>query len=238
MVHASARRLDGAPGAGDNAGVCAQPSADAQSISDLKARAEAGRAGRPFLVYLDGDERQRLFVLEPDCAAVEVGRGTASDVRVEWDAQVSRAHARFVRAGDAWEVVDDGMSRNGTFVNAERLSGRRRLHDGDRVRVGSTTITFRVPAPGAAEVAGVALSTTQHRVLAALCRPYKGPGRQPDPATDDEISADLFMPVGAVRTHLSVLCAKLGVPESPSGAWRAALAERAFSAGLISERDL
>ena len=35
--------------------------------------------------------------------------------------------------------MDDGLSRNGTFVNGERLSGRRRLTDGDTLRFGGTT---------------------------------------------------------------------------------------------------
>ena len=33
-----------------------------------------------------------------------------------------------------WTVVDDGLSRNGTYVNGERIHGRRRLVDGDTPR--------------------------------------------------------------------------------------------------------
>ncbi len=222
----------------------ANPSADAQSISDLKARVAAERAGLPFLLYRDAEDRQQLFVLEPGSAAASVGRGEASDLRLDWDAQVSRLHARFERAQDAWGVVD-GPSRNGTFVNEERLSGRRRLDDGDAVRCGATTITFRSPGrepAGPADPAGasaaVSLSTTQRRVLAALCRPYKGRSGFASPASDDQIAEELFLSVGAVRTHLAVLCAKLGVEGLPPDQRRVQLVERAFSAGLISERDL
>ena len=42
-------------------------------------------------------------------------------------------------------MVDDGLSRNGTFVNGERVTRRRRLLDGDELRIGSTTIRFRAP---------------------------------------------------------------------------------------------
>jgi predicted component of type VI protein secretion system len=225
--------------------VSANPPADAQSISDLKARVEAERAGHPFLLYNDGENRQQLFLLEPARTGATVGRRAPAEVLLDWDDQVSRLHARFERVQGDWELVDDGPSRNGTFVNGERLSDRRRLNDGDTLRFGSTSITFRAPAPGQAGAedaaggpAAVSLSTSQRRVLVALCRPYEGSNRFASPATDQQIAEELFLSVGAVRTHLSVLYAKLGVEELPQNKTRVGLVERAFSAGLISERDL
>jgi len=41
-----------------------------------------------------------------------------------------------------------------------------------------------------------------------------------------------------VRTHLKILYAKLGVQDLPQGETRVRLVERAFSSGLVSERDL
>ncbi len=72
--------------------------------------------------------------------AASVGRRPSSDLLLDWDDQVSRLHARFERVEDEWEIVDDGLSSNGTFVNEERLNGRRRLKDGDTLRFGSTTV--------------------------------------------------------------------------------------------------
>jgi pSer/pThr/pTyr-binding forkhead associated (FHA) protein len=217
---------------------------DAQFVSDVKARLEAERAGRPFLLYQDGDDRQQLFVFEPGSAGVSVGRRPPSDLVLEWDDQVSRLHARFEPVPDGWEVVDDGLSRNGTFVNQERLNGRRRLHDGDSLRVGATTIAFRSPDPAqsaASDAAGTpspsGLSTTQRRVLVALCRPYKGRSGFANPATDQQIAEELFLSVGSVQTHLRVLQAKLGVDGSLGNETRVRLVERAISAGLISESD-
>lgn len=221
----------------------ANPPADAQAVSELLARVEAERAGRPFLLYRDGDEVQELFFFEPGSAPVTVGRRPPSDLLLDWDDQVSRVHARFELATDGWELVDDGISRNGTFVNGERLSGRCRLNDGDTLRFGTTTITFRSPAgeqsaAGAAEETAASLSSTQRRVLLALCRPYVGSSRFANPATDQQIAEELFLSVGVVKTHLRVLYAKLGVEESSQNETRVRLVERAFAAGLISERDL
>jgi pSer/pThr/pTyr-binding forkhead associated (FHA) protein len=229
--------------------VPAQTPADAQLVSDLQARVEAERAGRPFLIFRDRDDRQQLFVFAPGTTQAEVGRQPSSDLALDWDDQVSRVHARFERAHDGWLLVDDGLSRNGTFINEQRLNGRQRLNDGDTLRFGATTVTFRspeapaqTPAPGSdappAPPGDVVLSSTQRRVLVALCRPYKGRSRFPSPAADQQIADDLVLSVGAVRTHLRVLCAKLGVAALPGEATRVRLVERAFSAGLISERDL
>jgi pSer/pThr/pTyr-binding forkhead associated (FHA) protein len=207
--------------------------------------AEAQRAGRPFLLYTDGDDRQQVFSFEPGSAQLSVGRQPSSDLVLDWDGQVSRLHARFERVGDGWEVVDDGLSRNGTFVNGERLSGRRPLRDGDTVRFGGTTMTFRSPqgedqsgpAAGGGTPPAMDISTTQRRVLVALSRPYKE-SEFASPATDEQIAAELFLSANAVKTHLGVLYAKLDVEEMAPDQKRARLVERAFSAGLISERDL
>jgi class 3 adenylate cyclase len=103
--------------------------------------AEARHRGVPFFLYRDHAAAQRVFVLEHD-RPVTLGRGDAVDVCLEWDPSVSLVHAEAVRLGAHWLISDDGVSRNGTFVNGERLRGRRRLRHGDLVRVGSTELSF------------------------------------------------------------------------------------------------
>ena len=110
--------------------------------SDVEA-AEA--LGDPYLVYADGGGRQRVLSLPGNWERVTIGRGMAADIALTWDDDVSRVHAELVRLADDWAVVDDGLSRNGTFVNDERVERRRRLLDGDRLRVGATVISFRAP---------------------------------------------------------------------------------------------
>jgi pSer/pThr/pTyr-binding forkhead associated (FHA) protein len=224
--------------------VAANPSADADSSPDPSARDEAESSGRPFLLFKDGDGRQQLFVFASGSSSASVGRRPSSDLVLDWDDQVSRLHARFERAEDAWVLVDEGLSSNGTFVNHERLNGRRRLNDGDTLRFGRTTVTFRSPEPEPSSAAGaanaptaVALSTTQRRVLVALCRPCQTGSGHATPATDQQVAEELFLSVNEVTAHLRVLYAKLEIEGPSEAAMRAGLVNRAFSAGLLSERD-
>ncbi len=84
----------------------------------------------------------------------------------------------------------------------------------------------------------VDLSTTQRRVLVALCRPYKDGTAFASPATNQQIAEELFLSVDAVKTHLRVLFAKFGIEQLPQNQKRIRLVERAFYSGLIAERDL
>ena len=55
-------------------------------------------------------------------------------------------HAVLERAGGHWTLVDDGLSRNGSFVNGRRVHGRRRLDHGDEIAVGHTLLVFSLGA--------------------------------------------------------------------------------------------
>jgi pSer/pThr/pTyr-binding forkhead associated (FHA) protein len=174
-----------------------------------------------------------------------IGRRASCDLPLLWDAQVSRLHAELVQMGSDWVLCDEGLSRNGTFVNGERLSGRRRLGDGDTLRIGGTTITFRTSRVEekatvvARDLPGsVDLSPTQRRVLIGLCRPYKHQNSFASPATNQQIADELFLSVDAVKTHLRALFGKFGIEHLPQNQKRLALVERAFYSGVVSERDL
>src|SRR5215210_1783646 len=147
-----------------------------QTEEELEALLAAERVGIPFLVYRDGDEAQQIYFLEADRSSVTVGRRDEADITLPWDPEVSRLHAEFeLRAGE-WTVCDDGLSQNGTWVNELRLGGRRRLADGDMVRVGRTVLTYSRPegiSVGPTLVPGELSATPkfseqQQRILRAL----------------------------------------------------------------------
>ncbi len=213
--------------------------------SELKAQIEAERLGRPFLVYRDGEGAQRILAVEEDWRELWIGRAESADIALRWDREVSSLHAQLELVGDECTVVDDGLSTNGSFVNEERVSGRRRLNDGDIVRVGRTGILFR--APGAVQestviatdaISAAGVSPAQKRVLVALCRPFKDGAAFATPAGNQEIAADLHLSVDAVKTHLRALFEKFELAEVPQNQKRVMLVQRAMQSGLIGPRDL
>jgi FHA domain len=218
----------------------------ASSPAELRERMEAERAGSPFLLYRDDSGAQHIFHLRGAASQLTIGRGPGNDLRLEWDESVSRVHAELIRLGEEWTVVDDGLSRNGSYVNGERLSGRRRLRDGDLLRIGETAIAYRAPAArehGSTAFAkglptSADLSPAKRRVLVALARPYRGGAGFSTPATNQQIADELFLSVEGVKTHLRGLFELFGVQHLPQNEKRATLVERAFLAGVITERDL
>ncbi len=79
--------------------------------------------------------------------AQTVGRDVGSDVRID-ALSISRMHAK-ITWSDARVSIEDLQSKNGTWVNGSKLAGVVMLTDGDEVRLGTVTLTFRnVAAPG------------------------------------------------------------------------------------------
>jgi hypothetical protein len=199
----------------------------------------------PFLVYTN-DSGDRQFVLLESSASVTIGRGGGCDLRLSWDEEVSRIHAQLDRMGTDWTLVDDGLSRNGTFLNGQRIDGRRVLHDGDTFVIGGTSILYQSAHAAGVQATRVAqdavtvlsLSPTQRQILTALCRPYKDGAPYATPGSNQQISAELFLSVDAVKTHLRTLFQKFHIEDLPQNQKRAKLVERAFSLGLINRRDL
>jgi pSer/pThr/pTyr-binding forkhead associated (FHA) protein len=220
----------------------------AASAAELKAQIETERGGQPFLVHRDGAGEQRITVLGDGETEAWIGRSGSASIRLDWDAEVSSLHAEVEVVGSECTLVDDGLSTNGSFVNGERVRGRRRLRDGDVVRLGQTMLLYRAPAEAGDVPASTALSAdalgaagvspAQKRVLVALCRPFKDGASFATPATNQAIAGELHLSVEAVKTHLRALFEKFGVAELPQNAKRLALVERALQSGLVSERDL
>jgi predicted component of type VI protein secretion system len=215
----------------------------AASPVELKQQFEANRAGRPYLLFRDGNGEQRILPLPDTRDPVSVGRGPSCDVSLPWDEKVSRVHAQLERIGDDWTVADDGLSRNGTFVNGDRLTRRKRLFDGDLVRVGSTEMAYRAPAQSLAptvtgrSMVAPALSEAQRRVLVALCRPYHDAGSYATPATNKEIADELVLSVVAVKTHLRALFQRFSIDDLAQNTKRARLVELAFETGTVTAAD-
>jgi hypothetical protein len=212
--------------------------------AELRERIEAERCGRPFLVFRDGDGAQRLLDLA-GLGRLSVGRGAGNELSLPWDTEVSRLHAELEAIAGEWTVSDDGLSRNGTFVNGNRISGRTRLRDGDLLRVGQTSIAYRRPEAedsmptrvAGARLALTDLPPTQRQVLVALARPYKH-NEFAVPATNQDIADELHLSVDAVKSHLRTLFQRFGIEHLPQNQKRSRLVAEALQSGLIATRDL
>ena len=216
------------------------------SPAELKELLAAERRGEPFLALRDAHGELRLFAPGLGEHTRTIGRRSEVDLSIDWDPEVSGVHAELESLGGEWTIVDDGLSTNGTYVNGQRVSGRQRLCDGDRIRVGRTILAYRARGAGAVQetrTAGDAasaqsLTETQRRVLVALCRPFHERGSFAAPASNQQIAEELYLSVDAVKMHLSRLFAAFELTEVPQNQKRARLAECVLQYGVISERDL
>ena len=220
----------------------------ALSASELKRLLAFERAGEAFLAYRDGEGALRLFttaaVEEAHASGSTIGRRGGMDLSLAWDSEVSGLHAELHHAGGEWMIVDDGLSTNGTYVNGRRINARRRLKDGDRVRVGRTVLAYRAAQAtivqetvAAADLPVIELTDTQRKVLIALCRPFRD-GNLAIPASNQAIAAELYLSVDAVKMHLRALFVKFQLGQLPQNQKRAKLAQRALQLGSVSLQDL
>lgn len=81
-----------------------------------------------------------------------IGRSRGCDLRLP-DSDASRRHAEIYEAADGYVLRDLG-STNGTFVN-DRNVQEHRLEPGDRIRIGSSEMTFCRISPEVESSAGI-----------------------------------------------------------------------------------
>ena len=110
-----------------------------------------------------------MFRLVPPVEAV-IGRASSNQIVIR-SHQASRQHARIWWDAGGWKIEDLG-SRNGTFLNAQKLEHAAALDDGDVIEVGGFAITFTRRIEG-----GVADTST----------PQSSSGQ----ATDEQITMEL-----------------------------------------------
>jgi pSer/pThr/pTyr-binding forkhead associated (FHA) protein len=217
-----ARAFPGAPGA--------------ETAGELQAVLRAEREGEPFLLVRGPGGDLRILKVSPEAGSLTIGRSPAADLSIGWDGQVSALHAELKQLAGELTLVDDGLSRNGSYVNGERIRGRQRLRTRDVLCFGTTLVQVRIPgdagrtetrASGDASMTPV-LSAQQRKVLTALCRPVVGGDSLAAPATNQQIADELSLSVAAVKLHLRALFEKFQIGELPQNRKRLALARRAL----------
>ena len=157
-------------------------------------------------------------------SASTIGR-EGCDITVS-DPDASRRHAQVEIADDQLSIEDLG-STNGTFVNGERIDQRRRLSDGDEVRIGATRwivrapdLATRVPDPAGAETAQSPAQATRVRPVpdTATAATETAPAARAAPAAPSrgDVPRPEFAP-SAIRRIVPVDAPTAFTPESQAG---------------------
>jgi DNA-binding CsgD family transcriptional regulator len=193
----------------------------------------------PAYLELRSGAGAKPVALERD--RLTVGREPHNDVPLTDDARASRIHASFERYGTGWCLHDLG-SRNGTFVNGQRIWRERVLHDGDEILIGGARIVYHAGAAAATPLteagAGILrLTPREFDVLAALCLPVLAGEMFTEPASTKDIADLLVITQTAVKQHLGHLYDKFGI-DVPHEQRRTRLANEALSRGVLSLADL
>ncbi|MBB2773833.1 MULTISPECIES: FHA domain-containing protein [Mycolicibacterium] len=182
-----------------------------------------------------------------DGQRVTLGKASTNAVPLEHDETVSRLHAVFENLGSAWSIRDLG-SRNGTYLNGEKITAERVLRSGDEVRVGRSRMIFwqghgTGEGPGDEQTVSAQPSDLPPRltpreidVLMALCRPLVSDDLFPEPASVRRMAGELFVTEAAVKQHLQNLYDKFAVPAE--GDRRVRLANEALRRGAVTIAQL
>jgi S1-C subfamily serine protease len=140
---------------------------------------------------------------------IGLGRHPLSDVRfdAERDLDVSSRHAAIVRKSEGFILQDLG-SRNGTFVNGQRITGETLLHDGDVVGFGASgpAVVFQViDVTDAPVTAGGGAETQTERASA----PREVVPAAPRQSTGMRIAVEVSRQTAQLRRTSKVLVALL-----------------------------
>lgn len=185
--------------------------------------------------------RDRVVELEAD--AYTIGSDPDSSSITVTDPTVSRVHAALERIGAAWLVRDLG-SRNGTYVNGQRLTGQRRLRHGEEILIGpirlrySDSVDATRPATDALQGPPQHITRTERQVLVELCRPLLGHNAFQEPSSVAEIAVRLHVGRNAIQAHLINLYAKFALHQDAVSNRRVALANEALRRGAVTIADL
>src|SRR5205823_3618450 len=90
-----------------------------------------------------GPHPGQLLPLEKE--RVIIGRLPSCDIVLELGS-ISRQHVQILRVEEEFFVEDLG-SRNGSFLNGQKIEGRRKLSENDELKVGEAVFRFYAAAP-------------------------------------------------------------------------------------------
>ncbi|MDG2223358.1 MAG: sigma 54-interacting transcriptional regulator [Rubripirellula sp.] len=122
-----------------------------------------------YLILRNAGRWSDIFRLTPPGEAV-IGRASSNQVVIRSD-RASRQHAKISWSGQRWQI-EDLESRNGTFLNGQKLEKSHSLSNSDQIEVAGFAITFA------------------NRIEGGIGEPVVSTGSSAQ-ATDDQITMDV-----------------------------------------------
>jgi EmrB/QacA subfamily drug resistance transporter len=147
-----------------------------------------GTDGEGTLAIISGTGAGESLAL---AGSATIGRDVGNELQL-LDPQVSRRHAKItMQDGSAW--IDDLRSRNGTYVNGERVVDHQRLVGGDRIQIGMAQIELTLPVDDR--------PTGVHERPTAVGERPTTPGRRALPPQPSKLSEVLSQPVALLTAE-------------------------------------
>lgn len=157
-----------------------------------------------------------------------IGRDDGVDIVIPTPA-VSRRHARLMMENNGY-VIEDLGSSNGTFVNGDRLIGRRALTHGDEIRLGQA-ITLNFSAPGEEATAAHQAAPAAREPDKTAMRPATPVPSVPSHVMQTTIGDEVSLPVASGPRQLVVTIAG----ENPKNY---SLTRTSYSIGRLDDNDI
>jgi pSer/pThr/pTyr-binding forkhead associated (FHA) protein len=155
-------------------------------VAPERGPADSGFRARPRSIFILRSGGREFRLEQP---RLTVGRSAACDIQVT-SGLVSRRHATLTVSARG-VVVEDLGSRNGVYVNAERVVGSVALKLGDRLGIGDETLVFF-------EIDEPVETRAQKTVSALEAARSERDGSNDDDSTQATRSADVFQLLGHV----------------------------------------
>ncbi|KQY57042.1 MULTISPECIES: FHA domain-containing protein [unclassified Nocardioides] len=168
------------------------------------------------MIRLSLQDGTQHHLLEVERLPARIGRSAECDVRLPGDATVSRVHAFVVSTEHGLEIQDAG-SRNGTFLNGQRVEGSALLTAADRVRIGPFVLSLVGDGDDQQETveAGGPAASRVRMETGLSAREIEVLGLVAAGCTDQQVAERLFLSVKTVHSHLDRIRDKTGCRRRP-----------------------
>jgi len=164
-----------------------------------------------FYVYVSAPGMAaRKFGLEKPVTTI--GRSSINDLPIS-DKMLSRQHARIVKDDNAGLLVEDLGSRNGTFLNGERLAAPQPLKAGDRITLGGVTLKLESESTTRVRIEAGGADALDNTILKASAELLRSQHQETDPRLPAEQLSKLIESLRVVNELTIELLRDVSVDE-------------------------